>query len=102
MDDYENDDVYCEHCDVLLDGDNLSDVTDEYGNPLCVGCTTECRGCHQTVGLIEMEPLFDYDGQDYCPDCHQRYNSCIQSARASYEEEIIEYGQQKFDDGVWS
>jgi hypothetical protein len=94
-------DEWCAICDEEITDDNRSHVTDEYGREVCVGCTTECRGCGEGKAMSEMLPNYDYDGQDYCTDCHKRYKSCIESARDSYEEAIIEAGQAAFEDGMW-
>jgi len=91
---------FCYDCGEEVTSDNDSGLlADFYDTPICIACTTECRGCGETVRLIEMAPLYDYDSRDYCPACHERWQECEDKARDELMEQLVELTQEKFEHG---
>ena len=99
MKEEEEETVYCYDCDAIIVDDNDSGIESDYGQPVCIACTTECRGCGDTIRIIEMEPLFDYDNRDYCPACHERWQECEDTARDQLMEQLVELQQELFERG---
>jgi uncharacterized protein YuzB (UPF0349 family) len=90
----------CEFCgdEIEAEDDYLTDNEGEVYHEECYhDLYAQCPHCKEEVRKDDMQPIYDYDGKDYCDTCADEYNELTDRVKDELLSELRDMVNERFE-----